>query len=1408
MKKPSLDKIIENNSNKTGHIRKPGITTMPNKKQTMPFVSEEGYKQGLPPAGSHYRIPSNTLYNPTPYRIKATPNVGPSKWLEPYTNENVQFPGASYVDEQHLQIGGGIYLSDKAKATQFGQYKAGGATSPQTCYDPKTGKEVPCKPGAHKTMIFTEHPRLQGLRKNNLKEMQDYIKNGEFTQEAEDLKNYLIKNQPGEDIDIYPTYTGPDDDRVISTFKNGQLTPLNEVLRQSTPNTRLAFMAHHGDNLFGQPYSQLGKKLQSTTYDNCYLGSCFSGDIAASDEFKGLSNFHYRPNYSKGYSEVSDPGKKLGLKWLGVNPNKNSQTGEAGINTAFYGTTTNDYSGDNSYFTDNPKQGIEYGINNPTNQPHIGKGNTLYFGDMYNDNPVKYNTLDNWNLNRQPVRGYHYANDRIFKMGGGMFPPYDSFAPPRMNNGGDISIPDLEEDNWLNKYDVGGFTVTDETTKPQTKCKDGYGCHNDSKTPEGKGIKKVGSRLGLDTEGGTENYVPLSNAPTTWEELLTYNETNPKDKAFKNQLKTLQTQFPGLTQQQMLAAGADSARIRQRMGNLPRYDQPTEQTFDKAYHMFYRPLMNQQTPVTIPQILQFQSQQPGGLQGFESTVRGNYGRPKAQNGQQVGNPDKPYSKNNSQGYVSMKNNQDWFNSHANWTNTGNPEWDAKVRQQVMTGRFGVDPNSGALIKLPQSEWTNVSDENKRLATDKRQWTPAQKQQSWERQVKPYIQQGTKDLITNPVMMAPGASHVDEYPMMQKGGWLEQYQDGNQVTYTVKKGDTLGQIGKQFGMTPQQIADANNISNIDFIRTNQKLNIPGATIPQQPAVGPTDVPIAPVQFQNTLPSFVQTQPTVQGNYIASPDTSINIKNNPEIYSELDPEISSIISNYTTPSTLDNEEDIKKREKARKIVEIARQHIAMGKKGYFEVPPDVAAASLREGKEPAGCVGGACKIAQEAGAMPKIFWSNTAFTKAAPELGFPNKGYGLRGIQNLEPGDFLTHQTELGGYDEKGNPKYIPRHTQIFLGINPQTKEYEFFDNYHKRLMSYSEADIKDKLKQTKNPYDYGSVIYKMNPFHPTTNSYTDETVQQAADKELFVKEQMKNPSKYKYSIRQDAKDYNNSTKGIMNTFVNYANDDKNITDLVSKLKVGKDEIHDSLLNVFGELGQENNWSNSGKGLKSKAENVAEKVLTFFGGAKRYSVGPGQNKFSTIPEDLREQFGIKSPKDLYDINKVIPLMVAEDIRNKQVLRRWGQQNVLSHKLIGHTDKENPLRADHLKGGVGRWSPYLRNEFGLISTGKRVINNNDLIPWNGEDVTWDNFYKPGAGKLVSNYDMNAGMFMNPRTLAEGSYPDKVFHKTDDNLQRTLITPNTETLPDTLPTQYVFSKAKKKKEFGGQNNWLNNYR
>jgi len=471
-----------------------------------------------------------------------------------------------------------------------------------------------------------------------------------------------------------------------------------------------------------------------------------------------------------------------------------------------------------------------------------------------------------------------------------------------------------------------------------------------------------------------------------------------------------------------------------------------------------------------------------------------------------------------------------------------------------------------------------------------------------------------------------------------------------------------------------------------------------------------------------------------------------------------------------------DDIDKKEKAKKIVEIARRRIANN--DYVEVPEDIKNASYAEGKNPYGCIGGVCTVAKEAGALPRVYWSNTGFAKDAPNLGFPNNGYGLKGIQNLEPGDFIQYLTEPEGKDEEGNVKYIPRHTQIFLGVNPDTKQYEFFDNQNKAMMSYPESMIKDKLKNTKHPYDYGAVIYKNNPFHPTANSFTDETLQDAKNRVDSIKREKETPTKYKYSIRSDAKDYNNDTKDIMNTFVNYANDNNKLNNLVSKLEVDKEEIHDSLLNVFGELGQENNWTNTGKGVKSKLENIAEKTMAFFGGGKNYSIGPGQNKFSNIPKDLRDKFGIKSTKDLYNLEKVIPLMVGQDILNKKTLRNWGEKNLLSDKLIGHTDNVTPLIADDLKGGVGRWSPYLRNEYGLISNNKRLINNNDLIPFNTD--------------VVPNYDPTIGFFMNPHKLDEGSYPDKVFHKTDDNLQRELITPSSEKFPDELSPFTVISKKR----------------
>lgn len=76
------------------------------KQQTQPIVNSDGFKNGEPPAGSNWRIPGDTLYNPTPYPIQAVSDNGITKTLNPFDESTVEFPGAKYVDEYQMKFGG------------------------------------------------------------------------------------------------------------------------------------------------------------------------------------------------------------------------------------------------------------------------------------------------------------------------------------------------------------------------------------------------------------------------------------------------------------------------------------------------------------------------------------------------------------------------------------------------------------------------------------------------------------------------------------------------------------------------------------------------------------------------------------------------------------------------------------------------------------------------------------------------------------------------------------------------------------------------------------------------------------------------------------------------------------------------------------------------------------------------------------------------------------------------------------------------------------------------------------------------------------------------------------------------------------------------------------------------------
>ena len=150
-------------------------------------------------------------------------------------------------------------------------------------------------------------------------------KNNPFITEAANLKEYITKNYPGEEVVVIPGYGQ-------EYFKNQVLPNLNKAGK----NDRVYIMGHHGDRYAGVDNELWGDALEQAQLKsgnfNCYLGSCFSQDLAgtAGDEegfgnspaFSRVNNFYYRP----------------ATKWLGVNPNANVYPGhsEWGVLDAMY----------------------------------------------------------------------------------------------------------------------------------------------------------------------------------------------------------------------------------------------------------------------------------------------------------------------------------------------------------------------------------------------------------------------------------------------------------------------------------------------------------------------------------------------------------------------------------------------------------------------------------------------------------------------------------------------------------------------------------------------------------------------------------------------------------------------------------------------------------------------------------------------------------------------------------------------------------------------------------------------------------------------------------------------------------------------------------------------------------------
>jgi hypothetical protein len=503
-------------------------------------------------------------------------------------------------------------------------------------------------------------------------------------------------------------------------------------------------------------------------------------------------------------------------------------------------------------------------------------------------------------------------------------------------------------------------------------------------------------------------------------------------------------------------------------------------------------------------------------------------------------------------------------------------------------------------------------------------------------------------------------------------------------------------------------------------------------------------------------------------------------------------------------------------AKKVVDLARKHV--NDDSYFPVPESIRNSPEGMAYGANGCIGGVCSILTEAGIMEAPNWSNTDFALHAKDYGFPNKGYGLSGIKNLEPGDILQMVNDR---NDQGN--YYPGHAMIFLGID-ENGEYEFFDNFNgpntHKTTKWSKSRVEEELNFSNNdPKKPHSVIYKMNPYDPPPYTGNDAEISAIIEerKANHLAKLQSNLS-YNYDANEEPyKGYGNpdmfpkfgkyekldGTQQIQEevmqpdgsvlvnsfypepntyrktgwnnetiaSFFNLANSQDEIDNLVNITGASKEDIHDSLLNVFGELGQESNWGNP-QGQKSKKEYNYEKFLSttgvgkFLGGGKRHSVGPGQIKLKFIEDDLKDKLNIHTTKDLFDPYKVTQLMIAQDLKAKDVLKSWSNQGTLGKNLGIKVNGEEPT-IETLPGGVGRWSPYLRNSLYNIAYGKRGANN--------RFTKIGKFFGMQNIGNRSNIDPVTGDLIEPWKLDAGSYPSKVANLTTKYLTRKSTTPNT---------------------------------
>jgi len=432
-------------------------------------------------------------------------------------------------------------------------------------------------------------------------------------------------------------------------------------------------------------------------------------------------------------------------------------------------------------------------------------------------------------------------------------------------------------------------------------------------------------------------------------------------------------------------------------------------------------------------------------------------------------------------------------------------------------------------------------------------------------------------------------------------------------------------------------------------------------------------------------------------------------------------------------------------------------------------------------------------------------------------------------NFQVGDhvqFMDRSTDNKNHViyRNGKPVLRPHHSALIYDVTTDDdgqKRYHFLNNHGQTQFvddySRTEKELKDYLNET-NPTegltDKFAIIVNRPGYSldkeilEKSRMPKDPKVAAAlqAQKDL-VYDETHNDAGYHYSLKPNVK----PTEG-MQKFIAYANNTDNINKLVKQLKVPKNIIHDELLNTFGELGTENKWENpTFIGGSYGLETPVERLGSVFNTGKNLSVGPGQIKMSQLEEEekraekagqksLKDLFDIKSMQDLQDFDKVIPLMTALNIRNRQWIERQGS-NINKYFNVPPVESAN-----NLPGGAGRWTPYMYQ-------GSMKANPVEPInpAYTGLMIGVDNYGTQNLGKWNPPLAANA---TSGKAFTDNSYAKKVFNNINNNLIRTIDATGVEGKEPVAMRDIVIKSTPKKvkkpeeQKFGGQtNNWLNKY-